>query len=536
MSSEDSSAQAAAPGVPINPWVIAITVTMSTFMEVLDTSIANVALPHIGGSLSAAQEESTMVLTCYLAANAVVLPLSGWLSSLMGRKRYYMTCVLLFTLSSAMCGMAGSLGQLIFFRVLQGLSGGGLQPSVQAILVDTFPPRKRGMAMAVYGMAIMVAPILGPTLGGWITDNYSWRWIFFINVPVGVVSLFFSNMVLEDPAYLQEQRATRRGQPIRVDFIGLGLLALGLASLELFLAKGQEKDWFDSQFITIMATIAAVGLVGAVLWELHHPQPIVNFRLLKDRNFLFCSITVFCAFGVLYGSTVLLPQMLQTLMGYSATKAGFVLSPAGFATMLLMPVVGMLLTWKVDSRWLIITGLLIVSAASFWMSTLNLQVAPSHVIWPRIVQTMGAALLWVPINTAAYLTISREQTNNASGLFSLIRNEGSSIGVAITTALLQRHAQFHQSHLAAHVNPLNPTATGMLAQMSQAGLEHGAGAGMAQRQGLARLYGLVQHQAMAMSYLDMFRLFALASLAVIPFVLLMRRAVVKGKADAAAAH
>jgi MFS transporter, DHA2 family, multidrug resistance protein len=526
----EGSVQAAAPVLPINPWFVAITVTMATFMEVLDTSIANVALPHIGGSLSASSEESTMVLTSYLASNAVVLPLSGWLSSLMGRKRFYMVCVLLFTMSSAMCGMAGSLGQLIFFRVLQGLSGGGLQPSVQAILVDTFPPQKRGMAMAVYGMAIMVAPILGPTLGGWITDNYSWRWIFFINLPVGILSLIVSNLVLEDPPYLKAQRATLRSKPIQVDFIGLGLLALGLAALEIFLAKGQEKDWFSTRWMTIMAVVAATGLIGAVVWELRHPQPIVNFRLLKDRNYLFCSITVFCAFGVLYGSTVLLPQMLQTLMGYSATKAGFVLSPAGFATMLLMPLVGMMLAWKVDSRWLIIAGLIVVSGASFWMSTLNLQVSPAYVIWPRIVQTMGAALLWVPINTAAYLSIPREQTNNATGLFSLIRNEGSSIGVAITTTLLARHAQSHQFQLAGHVNPLNPTATGML---SQFGLDGSVMGSLAQRQGLAHIYGLVQQQALVMSYLDMFRLFAVASLAVIPFVLMMRRSVAKGKTAAA---
>ena len=315
--------ESTASPVAFNPWIIALTVTSATFMEVLDTSIANVALPHIGGSLSAAQEESTMVLTSYLAANAVVLPLSGWLSSVLGRKRFFLICVTLFTISSAMCGIAGSLAQLIFFRVLQGLSGGGLQPSVQAILVDTFPARKRGMAMAMYGMAIMVAPILGPTLGGWITDNYSWRWIFFINVPVGILSFTLSNIVLQDPPYLKEQRAALRSRPVRVDYIGLGLLAIGLASLELFLDKGQEKDWFGSRMITMMAIVAGVALVSAVIWELRHPNPIVNFRLLKDRNFLFCSITeLFCSFGVLYGSTVLLPQMLQTLMGYSATRAG----------------------------------------------------------------------------------------------------------------------------------------------------------------------------------------------------------------------
>ncbi len=509
----------------INPWFIAVTVSMATFMEVLDTSIANVSLPHIAGDLSASQEETTWVLTTYLVSTAIALPMSGWLSTLMGRKRYYMLCVFLFTVSSALCGMAGSLGQLVFFRVLQGIGGGGLQPSEQAILVDTFPPARRGMAMAIYGMTILVAPVLGPTLGGWITDNYSWRWIFYINVPVGFLSLFLSNLVVEDPPYLKAQRAALRSRPFRMDYIGLGLLALGLGALEIVLDKGQQEDWFDSAFIVRLTGLAVVALVAAVVWELRHPSPIVNLRLLKDRNFLFAGIVIFFAFGVLYGSTVLLPQMLQTLMGYSATMAGLVLSPAGFFTMIEMPLIGILLARKVDARWLIMAGLLIVATASWWMSTLNLQVAPSQVIWPRIVQTLGAGLLWVPINTAAYLYVPREQTNNASGLFNLIRNEGSSIGVAMVTTLLQRNSQLHQNRLVGHVTPLNPLATGALRQISR--LDGSTDALTGSRQGLARLYELVQRQAMILSYLDMFRLFAVASLAVIPLVLLMRRSVAR---------
>ena len=291
-------------------------------MEVLDTSIANVALPHIAGSLSVSVHESTWVLTSYLVANAVILPAGGWLATMIGRKRFYLSCVVLFTASSALCGMATSIEQLVLFRVLQGLAGGGLQPSEQAILMDTFPPAKRGMAMAVYTLAILVAPVLGPTLGGYITENYSWRWIFYINLPVGVLAVVLSSVVLRDPPYLKEQRAARKGKPFQMDFVGLGLLSLGLASLELMLDKGQEHDWFDSHFIVWLAMIACFALVATVVWELRHPAPVVNLRLFRDRNFSAASVCVFCAFGVLYGSNVLLPQMLQTLMGFSALNAG----------------------------------------------------------------------------------------------------------------------------------------------------------------------------------------------------------------------
>ena len=426
------------PSLLTNQWVIALTVTMATFMEVLDTSIANVSLPHIAGNLSASTNESTWVLTSYLVANAIVLPLSGWLSSILGRKRFYMMCVLMFTISSMMCGLATSLGQLIFFRVLQGMGGGGLQPSEQAILVDTFPPQKRGMAMAVYGMAILCAPILGPTLGGWITDNYSWRWIFFINAPVGCLSLMLSSIVLRDPPHLIAKRAELRKKKFQIDYIGLSLLTLGLGTLEVVLDKGQEVDWFGSRMIVWMSAIAVVSLVSVVIWELKHPQPIINLRLLKERNFRFCALVLFFAFGVLYGSTVLLPEMMQNLMGYSATKAGMVMSPAGLFTILEMPIIGLLLGRRVDARWLIMSGLGVVGCAAFWMSSMSLAAGPYQLIVPRIVQTLGAGMLWVPGNTAAYMYIPRDQTSNASGLFNLIRNEGSSIGVSVVTTFLVR--------------------------------------------------------------------------------------------------
>jgi DHA2 family multidrug resistance protein len=511
-----------------NPWVIAITVTMATFMEVLDTSIANVALPHMAGSLSVSNEESTWVLTSYLVSNAIILPLSGWLSTVLGRKRFYMISVFLFTVASALCGFATSIEQLVFFRVLQGLGGGGLQPSEQAILMDTFPPSKRGMAMAVYGLAILCAPVLGPTLGGFITDNYSWRWIFFINVPVGVLSLFLSGIVVEDPPYLKKMKADRAGQNHRVDFMGLGLLTIGLAAMELVLDKGQTYDWFGSPFIVRMTILAVVTLIAAVAYELWHPDPIINLRLFKDRNFAMASLGVFCAFAVLYGSNVLTPQLLQTLMGYTALNAGLVMSPAGLATMTVMPMIGIALGKGVDARWLIVLGLTIVGVACLWMASMNLNIAPGQVIWPRCVQTVGAGLLWVPINTAAYAYISKENTSNASGLYNLIRNEGSSIGVAVTNTLLQRRTQFHHGRLVEGLDRYNPVVTRWLAGTAGAFRQAGSDVVLAGRQALRMLDNVVTLQASAMSYFDLFWLFAVLSFAVIPFIFLMKKSVSTG--------
>jgi len=499
-----------------NPWVIALTVTMATFMEVLDTSIANVALPHIAGTLAVSPNESTWVLTSYLVANAVVLPLSGWLSSVFGRKRYYMTCVLLFTISSALCGMATSLSQLVFFRVLQGMGGGGLQPSEQAILVDTFPPAKRGMAMAIYTIAILVAPVLGPTLGGWITDNYSWRWIFYINLPVGILSMCLSGIVLQDPPHLVAQRKANKGK-FRMDYIGLGLLG----TLEVVLDKGQDDDWFGSRFILILSVIAAFCLITVIFWELRHPQPIVNLRLFANRNFGLCAVVIFFAFSTLYASTVLLPQMMQTLMGYAATQAGMVLSPAGLATMVEMPIIGILLGRRLDPRLLIAGGLLIVATAGFWMSTLSLQMAPSNMIWARVVQVLGAGMMFVPLNTVAYRFMPRNQVNNATGLYALVRNEGSSIGVALVTTLLQRHTQVHQAYLIERINPLNNQAMDFIHRAGAAVQSSDAMA--ATQQGLKTVYQLVQQQAALLSYMDMFRLFGVLAICVLPLVLLMKR-------------
>ncbi len=503
-----------------NPWVVALTVTVSTFMEVLDTSIANLSLPHIAGSMAATYDEATWVLTSYLVSNAVILPLSGWLTTLMGRKRFNMTCVAIFTVSSVLCGLATSLPMLISFRILQGIGGGGLQPSVQAILLDTFPAAKRGMAMAVYGMAVLVAPVLGPTLGGWITDNYSWRWIFYINLPVGIISLILTQIVLRDPPYMIAQRAARKGKPIRVDFVGLSLIALGLASLEVVLDKGQESDWFGSNFIIILAAIAGFALIGAVVWELVHPAPIVNLRLFGERNFMLSCLVIFFIYATLYASTVLLPQMMQTLMGYSATQAGLVLSPAGLVTMAEMPIIGILLSRGFDPRRMIAFGLLIAAVAAFMMARLDLLVSEKDVIWPRIVQVLGAGMMFVPINTVAYRFIPKSETNNASGLFSLVRNEAASIGVASVSTMLASRVQTHQVNLVGHINILNPMATAL---MKQAAGVFGPGDPTNGRAALATIYGLVQQQAAILSYLDMFRLFGVLTLLVIPLMIFMRR-------------
>jgi len=381
-----------------NPWTVALVVTMATFMEVLDTAIANVSLPHIAGSLSASIDESTWVLTSYLVSNAVVLPISGWLATRIGRKRFYLTCVVLFTVSSLLCGLAPNLGLLVFFRVLQGLGGGGLAPSEQAILADTFPPQKRGMAFAVYGMAVVMAPAIGPTLGGFITDHYSWRWVFFINVPVGIASLLLSSRVLVDPPHLVE--AKKRVGPI--DSIGLGLIAVGLGALEYVLDKGQEEDWFNSHTIVIFSAIAAVSLVSFVLWEWRQEHPVVEVRLFKNGTFAVSSLMMLVLGMALYGSTVLLPQYLQVWMGYSAQDAGMVLSPGGVTVILLLPIVGRLIS-KVDSRYLIAFGFLILSAALFHMAhTLYPGIDFRTAVLIRMYQSCGLAFLFVPINTLVY--------------------------------------------------------------------------------------------------------------------------------------
>ena len=517
-------AHAPAPRV-FNPWIIALVVTMGTFMEVLDTSIANVALPHIAGSLSASQDESTWVLTSYLVANAIILPISGWISSVIGRKNFYLISVVMFTVFSALCGLAPTLGLLVVFRVLQGLAGGGLQPSVQAILADAFPGNKRGMAMAVYTVAILCAPVLGPTLGGWITDNYSWRWIFYINIPVGVACAFFTRMVLVDPIALTAKRLAMKGKKLRIDGTGLALIAIGLASLEIVLDKGQELDWLGSTFIAWSAGIALTALVGAVLWELHTKDPVVNLRLLKERNFLICCILVLGVYTALYATTFLLPQFMQLLMGYSATAAGIAVSPAGLVTMIEVPLVGWALSRGFDARRMIAAGITTIALGTWWLSLGNLDMAESNLIWPRVVQILGLGMTTVPLSTIMFRFLPTDQTSNASGIYALVRNEGGSIGIAISSTFLERSAQAHQAYIGAHMTASNPLAMRAAQGFAAA---HGtlASSGSASNNayaGLAMLYGQVQRQAALLAYMDQYRLFTYLLLCLLPLVFLLKR-------------
>ncbi len=390
------------------------------------------------------------MLTSYLVANAIVLPISGWLIGLFGRKRFYMTCVALFTISSALCGAAPSLELLILFRIMQGAGGGGLQPSEQGILVDTFPIQQRGMAMAMYGVAVVVAPILGPTVGGWITDNYSWRWIFYINVPIGILSLFLTSFIVHDPPEMAQEIVRNRRNGLNIDYVGLSLAALGFGSLEVVYAKGQEWDWLGDPFYRAQTFLAltAVGLVLLVIWELRHPAPILNLRLLGERNFAVCGILMYLVFAALYGSNVNLPQMLQELFGYDATRAGLVMSPAAFFTMAAMPVVGLLLGKGMDARVLLPFGLICAAVSSYWSAHLNLDASPFTVVAPRCLLMLGVGFLFVPLNNAAYLYLPKNQINNATGLFNMLRNEGGSLGIAIAATMLERRGQFHQLRLA----------------------------------------------------------------------------------------
>jgi DHA2 family multidrug resistance protein len=522
-----------------NPWIITLVVTMGTFMEVLDTSIANVALPHIAGSLSASQDESTWVLTSYLVANAIVLPISGWISSVIGRKNFYLISVAMFTVFSALCGIAPTLGLLVVFRVLQGLAGGGLQPSVQAILADLFPGNKRGMAMAVYTVAIMCAPVLGPTLGGWITDNYSWRWIFYINIPVGIGCALLTRMVLTDPEHLTRRRLAekadrlRTGLKLHIDGTGLSLIAIGLASLEIVLDKGQELDWLGSTFISWTAAIALVALAGAIAWELHVKNPIVNLRLLKERNFLFCCVIVLGVYTALYASTFLLPQFMQLLMGYSATAAGLAISPAGLVTMVEIPLVGWALSRGFDARRMIAAGIATVALGTWWLSLGNLQMGEPSLIWPRVVQVMGIGMTTVPLSTIMFRFLPADQSSNAAGIYALVRNEGGSIGIAISSTFLERATQTHQAYIGAHMTASNPLALRAAQGFAAA---HGtiASSGSASDNayaGLSLLYAQVQRQASLLAYMDQYRMFAYMLIALLPLVLLLKRPKITGKIE-----
>lgn len=504
-----------------SPWAIAMTVTLATFMEVLDTSIANVSLPHIAGGLSASFDEATWILTSYLVSNAVVLPLSGWLSDRIGRKRFYMTCVALFTASSFLCGLAPSLPLLVFFRVLQGIGGGGLAPSEQAILADTFEPKKRGMAFAVYGMAVVLAPAIGPTLGGYITDHYSWRWIFYLNVPVGILSLLLTQRMVEDPPHLVAARHRSKGKPI--DFVGFVLIAIGVSTLQFVLDKGQEDDWFGSHLILAFAVIAAITLVTFIVWEWRHEHPIVNLRLFKLRTFAVSATLMFVLGVALYGTTVLIPQFLQELLGWTAETAGFVLTPGAFTIILLLPLVGFLVS-RVDARYLITIGFVSTGAAMLYMSKIYLGIDLHTAILFRVYQCLGLAFLFIPINTVSYNGVALEDNNQVSGIINLMRNLGGSVGISVVTAMISRLAQVHHNFLAAHITASNPIYREYAAEVASRMAHSSLGPAVAQQSVLAAIAMEVERQAQALAYVDTIWYLGALCLGLIPLVFLMKKA------------
>jgi MFS transporter, DHA2 family, multidrug resistance protein len=516
-----------APTRTPNPWLIAVAVVVPTFMEVLDTTIANVALRYMAGSLSAAETDSEWVITSYLAANAVVLPMSGWLLTRLGRRNYFLLSVAGFTLSSFLCGVATSLEQLILFRILQGLFGGGLQPCSQGILLDTFPKEKQGQGLTVFALAALVAPVIGPTLGGYITDNYSWRWIFFINVPIGFLALAACYALVHDPEYLVVQRVEGRKNPAGFDTIGLSLLVLVMVSWEVVLSKGQEWDWFGDPFyrVQILAAVFVLGSAGLIVWELRRPNPLVNLRPLTDRNFAVGSVVIALAFAVLYGQTVSLPGMLQVLFGYDATHSGLVLSPAGVAAVILLPVVGILLGRGADARRFVIAGLALMAVGNYWLSRLNLEVGPWDVVWPRVVTIAGLALLVTPLNVAVYQTVPLHQRAAAVGLFSLLRNEGGSVGTSLAQTIRERREQFHLLRLNEYLDPLNPTLRDYLAGLRSNLLPSIGDPTATDAIGYQVVDTLRRQQALSLSYFDVFWVFAGVAVVLIGIALLMRRSV-----------
>jgi DHA2 family multidrug resistance protein len=518
-------------GKQTNPWLVAVTVSMATFMEVMDTSIANVALRHIAGSVGADQSESTWVLTSYLVSNAIVVPISGWLASIFGRKNFYMGCVAVFTISSFACGLAPTLGILLLCRIIQGIGGGGLAPSEQAILTDTFSPQQRGMAFALYGVAVVVAPALGPALGGWITDRFSWRWIFFINVPVGICSLIMTSLLVKDsPAAKKEhEKATRGG--IKMDYIGFALIAVGLGALQIVLDKGQEDDWFGSGFITIFAILSGLGLIGGAFWELCvTDHPIVDLPLFRDRGFFFVNIMMFATLFVLQSTTQLLPQFVQQILSYDATKAGLSLMPGGFVVMLCMPIVGFLVR-KVQPKYLIAFGFVVVSLALEHLAQFEPNVSFKAVALARIFQAAGLGFLFVPINTLAYSDLPEGKSNNASALINLMRNLGGSVGISLGTTILARHSQTHQDRLVSLLSPTSLPLHARLQTLTRLFVAHGADQVTAAKRALALVSTGMQTQAMMFSYLDVFKILVFFSLAAAALTLFLKK-VDLGKASA----
>ena len=498
-----------------NPWLITITVMMAVFMEVLDTSIANIALPHIAGSLSATPEEATWVLTSYLVANAIVLPMTGWLGNYFGRKRVLLTCIVLFTIASVLCGLAWSLPTLVLARIFQGIGGGAMVPIAQAIMLESFPPQKRGAAMAAFAQGVVVAPILGPVIGGWITDSYSWRWIFYINVPVGIFAALMAKWVVEDPPYI------KRNKKADIDFIGFGLLAVWLATLQIVLDKGQEADWFGAEWIRWFTVISVAAFTGFIAWEFSVKHPLVDLRVFKNRNFTIGLVLMTSLAATLYGTTALLPLFLQTVMGYPALQSGYAMSPRGVAAFFTTWCVGRLVG-KIRMRWMLCFGFIMLAVSSFMLSDINLQVSMASVIWPSVINGVAISFIFVPLTTTTMSQLGQQQIGNASGLYNLMRNLGGSIGIAFVTTMLARGAQTHQALMVGHLTATDPAFVQRLAAAKHL-LSYHTDPVQAMRQAYAAVYALLDQQAHLWAFVDNFSLFGLLALGGIPLIFLFKR-------------
>ena len=501
-----------------NPWLIAISVMLATFMEVLDTSVANVSLPHIAGNLSATTDESTWVLTSYLVANAIILPASGWLSNYFGRKRLLIACIGIFTVASALAGAAPTLGLLIAARVLQGAGGGALQPLSQAILLESFAPAERGVAMAAFGMGVVVAPTIGPTLGGWLTDNYSWRWIFYINLPIGLLAIMMVRAFVEDPHYIRSAKERVRGN---IDYIGFAFMTVWLGTLQVILDKGQEDDWFSANWIRWAAAISALCMLAFIVRELGTEHPIVDLRILKNRNFAVGIILMAIVGGILYSTIALLPLFLQTLMGYSALLAGYAISPRGLGAILSMIVIGRI-TKLVDNRALMVGGFVLLAYSSYLLGDINLNIGMASVIWPNILNGIAVSFIFVPLTTVTMSTLHNEQMGNASGIFNLMRNLGGSIGISAVTTFVARSTQVHQAMMVEHLTPYNPAYRHELGQIQQA-LTPQVGPFLAAQQAHGVIYNTLIQQANLWAFVDNFRWVALLSLCCVPAIFLFKK-------------
>ncbi|MEP6670792.1 MAG: DHA2 family efflux MFS transporter permease subunit [Chthoniobacter sp.] len=520
----------------ISPWLIALAVVIPTFMEVLDTTIANVALRYMAGGLSAPATDSEWVITSYLAANAIILPMSGWLAVRLGRRNYFLLSIAIFTLASALCGMATSLGMLIASRVLQGLAGGGLQPSSQGVLLDAFPPEKQGAAQTLFGIAALLAPVVGPTLGGYITDNYGWRWIFYLNLPVGGFALWMCSKLVHDPPYLKTAQLNARKKGAAFDTLGLCLLSVTMVTWEIVLSKGQEWDWFGDPFLRVqtLSSFFVLALGGLIWREMKIANPLINFRTLADRNFRWCCVIIFCAFASLYANTTSLPALLQSLFGYDATTSGLVLSPAGIGAVLMLFVVGLLLGRGVDARYLIATGLLVLGIGNYWMSRFTLDISPWDVVWSRIVFIMGLSMIFAPLNVAAFQHIPPQLRGAAVGLLALLRNEGGSVGTSVAQTIHERRDQFHSLRLGENLDSLNPAANNFLDQAQSNFLQFNGDPVAARQMALQSLENLRQQQSSSFAYFDTFVLFAVISVALVGLVFFMKRSVAAKGAHVAA--